>query len=253
MAQAVSTEIESVFYSVSSSDLLSSWFGESEKLIKELFQHARSTDRKAIVFIDEIDSLCRKRDSKEAEATRRVKTELLKQMEGAGDERGKDIFLLCATNCPWDIDSAFLRRFEKRIYIGLPGRDARKQLIDIHLGDVQVSLTEKEWERVINRTEGFSGSDLATCASDALLEPVREIQNCKLWKWSEDKTFLMPASEGEAGSIGLRLESIPKEKVQPRAIMFDDLMKALNANHRTVSQQELDRYNEFTESYGHVG
>ena len=76
-----------------------------------------------VVFIDEIDSICRKRNSREEEHTRRIKTELLKQMEGADNSVTADkIFLLCATNCPWELDSAFLRRFQKRIYIPLPDR-----------------------------------------------------------------------------------------------------------------------------------
>ena len=76
-----------------------------------------------VVFIDEIDSLCRQRSSREEEHTRRIKTELLKQMEGAnnsGDNR--NIFLLCATNCPWELDSAFIRRFQRRIYVPLPDK-----------------------------------------------------------------------------------------------------------------------------------
>ena len=106
-----------------------------------------------MVFIDEIDSVCRQRSVSEEEHTRRVKTELLRQMEGAdvagGVEGGMagegvgaaggveggvagegvgvaggagEIFLLCATNCPWELDPAFLRRFQKRIFIPLPGR-----------------------------------------------------------------------------------------------------------------------------------
>ena len=76
-----------------------------------------------VIFIDEIDSICRQRLSKEEEHTRRIKTELLKQMEGAdSSSQTKGFFLLCATNCPWDLDTAFLRRFQRRIYIPLPGR-----------------------------------------------------------------------------------------------------------------------------------
>lgn len=72
-----------------------------------------------VVFIDEVDSICRQRSSREEEGTRRIKTELLTQMEGAASS-DPSLFLLCATNCPWDLDSAFLRRFQKRIYIPLP-------------------------------------------------------------------------------------------------------------------------------------
>ena len=76
-----------------------------------------------VIFIDEIDSICRTRSSREEEYTRRIKTELLKQMESAdnGKEAGQ-LFLLCATNRPWELDTAFLRRFQKRVYVPLPDR-----------------------------------------------------------------------------------------------------------------------------------
>ena len=72
-----------------------------------------------MIFIDELDGLCRKRLSTEEEYSRRIKTELLRQIENA---TRCDIFLLCATNCPWELDSAFLRRFQKRVYVPLPDR-----------------------------------------------------------------------------------------------------------------------------------
>ena len=81
-----------------------------------------------VVFIDEVDCVCRQRSSSEEEHTRRIKTELLRQMEGAdtsansGGEGGGRMFLLCATNCPWELDGAFIRRFQKRIYVPLPPR-----------------------------------------------------------------------------------------------------------------------------------
>ena len=74
-----------------------------------------------MVFIDEVDSICRRRSAQEEEHTRRIKTELLHQMEGA-DKMEEGVFLLCATNCPWELDPAFLRRFQRRIYIPLPCR-----------------------------------------------------------------------------------------------------------------------------------
>ncbi|XP_065674911.1 uncharacterized protein LOC100197788 [Hydra vulgaris] len=253
MAQAVSCEIECTFYSVTSSDLLSSWFGESEKLIKELFTHARTRSTRSVIFIDEIDSLCRKRDSKEAETTRRVKTELLKQIEGANRVSEADIFFLCATNCPWELDTAFLRRFEKRIFIALPDIESRRQLFKIHLGDSCVNLKAEEWQRLLDLTEGYSGSDLATCIADALLEPIRDLQETVLWKWSDDKTFLRPAEENELGAVNLHLKNLPKEKVQPRSVTYQDIRKSLKLNQRTISCEELQRYEVFTKSFGQMG
>lgn len=254
MAQAVSSEIDSTFYSVSSSDLLSSWFGESEKLIKELFAHARQQNNRAIIFVDEIDSLCRKRSSQEAETTRRVKTELLKQMEGATAQNDQtDIFFLCATNRPWELDAAFLRRFEKRIYVSLPTRKARRELFDIHLKDIDIAINYEEWEILLDKTEGYSGSDLTTCISDATIEPIRELNKSIYWRWSDDRKTLRPCNKNDKGAVALRLGNIPKEKVQPRPVKYNDLVKSLKANHSTVSLDDMEKYENFTKSFGQVG
>ncbi|KAH9518472.1 Vacuolar protein sorting-associated protein 4A [Bulinus truncatus] len=182
LAQAVSTEVKATFYSVSSTDLMSSWMGESEKLIKELFHHASHQHGQSVIFIDEIDSLCRRRSSREDESTRRVKTELLIQMDGA-DRQGQDnIFLLCATNCPWELDTAFLRRFQKRIYIPLPDFSSRIQLIKLHCKGNSVDMTESDWNQLASLTTGYSGSDLSTLTNGALFQPVRDMQVATHWQ-----------------------------------------------------------------------
>jgi vacuolar protein-sorting-associated protein 4 len=174
LAHALASESKAVFYSISSADVLSSWVGESEKLIRDLFHHARRhPSQPVIVFIDEVDSLCRRRTLKEEDHSRRVKTELLKQMETGGKD---SIFLLCATNCPWELDPAFLRRFQRKIFVGLPDREARCELLNLHLGSVGVSLSVKDLQMLAECTEGYSGSDIANVASEALLRPVRELE-----------------------------------------------------------------------------
>ena len=127
LAKACATECGSTFYSLSSSDLISKFVGESEKLIKTLFELARKEEA-AIIFLDEIDSLVSARSENENESTKRVKTEFLVQMDGAGHEGGR-VLVLGATNIPWNLDQAMLRRFEKRIYIDLPDLEARTFLL----------------------------------------------------------------------------------------------------------------------------
>lgn len=129
LAKACATECDSTFFSISSSDLISKFVGESEKMIKALFTEARKHES-SIIFIDEIDSLCSARSDNENESTRRVKTEFLVQMDGVGKDTGGKLLVLGATNIPWDIDNAVRRRFEKRIYIPLPDFEARRFLLE---------------------------------------------------------------------------------------------------------------------------
>lgn len=105
---------------------MSKWLGESEKLVKNLFELARQ-HKPSIIFIDEVDSLCGSRNENESEAARRIKTEFLVQMQGVGNNNDGTL-VLGATNIPWVLDSAIRRRFEKRIYIPLPEEAARAQM-----------------------------------------------------------------------------------------------------------------------------
>lgn len=115
LAKACATQANSTFFSISSSDLISKYVGESEKMIKALFEMARAK-QPSIIFVDEIDSLAGARSEGENEASRRVKTEFMVQMQGVGNANSNGVLVLGATNLPWALDSAIRRYF---IFIGL--------------------------------------------------------------------------------------------------------------------------------------
>lgn len=174
LAKACATEAEGTFFSVSSSDLMSKYVGESEKLIKALFNMAREK-QPSIIFIDEVDSMCGSRSDGENEASRRVKTEFLVQMQGVGhDDRG--VLVLGATNLPWALDPAIRRRFERRIYISLPEYEARLGMLKGGLKDNKHTLNEQDFDEYAHKTEGYSASDISILVRDSVYEPVRRLQ-----------------------------------------------------------------------------
>lgn len=122
------------------------------RLVKQLFQMARE-QKPSIIFIDEVDSLCGTRGEGESEASRRIKTEFLVQMNGVGnDDTG--VLVLGATNIPWALDNAIKRRFEKRIYIPLPGPDARRRMFELNVGTTPCELISREYRQLADKTNG---------------------------------------------------------------------------------------------------
>lgn len=223
LAKACATEADGTFFSISSSDLISKYVGESEKLIKTLFRLAREK-KPSIIFIDEIDSLCGSRSDGENDATRRVKTEFLVQMQGVGkDDEG--ILVLGATNIPWGLDPAIRRRFERRIYIPLPDYEGRLFLVKHNLKDTPNTITDKEMEIIAEKIDGFSGSDISIFVRDAVFEPVRKIQNANYYQEViiDGKKRQKPVSDDMAGKPKVKqmklIDVDPNELLIPEVSM----------------------------------
>ena len=207
MAKACATEANGTFFSVSSSDLVSKWLGESERLVRSLFEMARAS-KPAIIFIDEIDSLCSSRSEGENDTTRRIKTEFLVQMQGVG--KGSDgLLVLGATNVPWELDPAVRRRFEKRIYIPLPEAHARAKMFKLNLGNTPNTITEDDFDELGKVTEGYSGSDVSIVVKDALMEPIRKCQNAKKFKKTPDG-FYVPTNPSDPEGFECTLHTLPE-------------------------------------------
>ena len=138
-----------------------------------LFELARE-HAPSILIIDEMDTLGRKRTGKESETERRIKNEFLKQMDFIKRIPEK-VSVFATTDMPWELDVASLRRFERKILVTMPTKEQRVQILKMHAGEHQI-LDKKDFEYIAENTEGYSGSDLSTLVNDALMRPIKQIQ-----------------------------------------------------------------------------
>ncbi|KAE8657617.1 Katanin p60 ATPase-containing subunit A1 [Hibiscus syriacus] len=234
LAKAVATECGTTFFNVSSATLASKWRGESERMVRCLFDLARAY-APSTIFIDEIDSLCNARGaSGEHESSRRVKSELLVQVDGVNntgtneDGSRKIVMVLAATNFPWDIDEALRRRLEKRIYIPLPNFESRKELIRINLKTVEVAA-DVDIDEVAHRTEGYSGDDLTNVCRDASLNGMRR----KI-----------------AGKTRDEIKNMSKDEISKDPVAMCDFEEALSKVQRSVSQADIEKHEKWFTEFG---
>ncbi|KLJ07909.1 vacuolar protein sorting-associated protein 4 [Blastomyces silverae] len=253
LAKAVATEANSTFFSVSSSDLVSKWMGESERLVKQLFNMARES-RPAIIFIDEVDALCGPRGEGESEASRRIKTELLVQMQGVGKD-SEGILVLGATNIPWQLDIAIRRRFQRRVHISLPDLRARMKMFMLNVGSTPCHLTNADYRQLAEMSEGYSGSDISVVVQDALMQPVRKIQTATHYKpvIVDGQEKLTPCSPGDNGATEMTWADIESDKLLEPPLLLRDFIKALKSSRPTVSEDDLKKNNEWTLEFGSEG
>uniref|UniRef100_A0AAQ4NX14 Katanin p60 ATPase-containing subunit A1 n=1 Tax=Gasterosteus aculeatus aculeatus TaxID=481459 RepID=A0AAQ4NX14_GASAC len=234
LAKAVATECGTTFFNVSSSTLTSKYRGESEKLVRLLFEMARFY-APTTIFIDEVDSICGRRGtSDEHEASRRVKSELLVQMDGVGgaldnDDPSKMVMVLAATNFPWDIDEALRRRLEKRIYIPLPTAEGRVELLKINLREVDVAA-DVDLDLIAEKIEGYSGADITNVCRDASMMAMRRrIQG------------LSPEE----------IRALSKDELQ-MPVTMEDFTLTLRKISKSVSAADLEKYEAWMTEFGSV-
>jgi len=262
LAKAVATEADnSKFFSVSSSDLVSKWLGESEKLVKTLFSLARE-NKPSIIFIDEVDALCGSRSDNESESSRRIKTEFLVQMQGVGNDMD-GILVLGATNIPWALDSAIRRRFEKRIYIPLPEAPARSTMFGLHLGNTPNSLTDLDMRELGMRTEGYSGADISVVVRDALMQPVRKVQTATHFRRVRGPSrsdpsvivddLLTPCSPGAPGAMEKNWMTVDGDKLLEPIVSMSDMLMSIQSSKPTVNEADLKKLQQFTDDFGVEG
>eukprot|EP00603_Paraphysomonas_imperforata_P004636 CAMPEP_0114415378 /NCGR_PEP_ID=MMETSP0103-20121206/1880_1 /TAXON_ID=37642 ORGANISM="Paraphysomonas imperforata, Strain PA2" /NCGR_SAMPLE_ID=MMETSP0103 /ASSEMBLY_ACC=CAM_ASM_000201 /LENGTH=692 /DNA_ID=CAMNT_0001583563 /DNA_START=9 /DNA_END=2091 /DNA_ORIENTATION=- len=231
LAKAVADLNKAVFFCCSAASLISKFRGESEKIVKCLFEAARFC-APAVVFLDEIDALVSSRGTEgEHEASRRLKTEFFSQMDGISScEEGGGaggVMVLATTNCPWDLDEAIRRRLEKRIYIPLPDADARNELFRICLKNIDVGpyITT---EALSEAKKGTVELTYTSCVEKQLLMPMRRL----LSEYSPQQINTMKLE----GALDIPVAG--------------DFYEAIENTKPSVSQEYIGKYEMWEDEYG---
>ena len=224
LAAAVATEIDANFYSIDAASIMSKWLGEAEQNVAKLFGSARKSaneGRPAIVFVDELDSLMGTH-SNEVGGEIRVKNQFLKEMDGIVD-KGKPlhVYVIGATNKPWDLDWAFIRRFQKRILVPLADNATRLNMLKLYSSNLQID-SDVDLHELARISEGFSGSDIRDVCQSAQLSLI-----------------------GEFFESGKAMD----KEAKPRALNMADFRQIFEDRKPSVSLDMLSQYNRWFEAF----
>ncbi|CAI8609753.1 unnamed protein product [Vicia faba] len=174
LAKAIATEAGANFINLSMSKIMSKWFGEGEKYVKAVFSLA-SKAAPSVIFIDEADSMLGRRENpREHEAMRKMKNEFMVNWDGLRTKDSERVLVLAATNRPFDLDEAVIRRLPRRLMINLPDAPNRAKILKVILTKEELS-PDVDLDAVASMTDGYSGSDLKNLCATAAHCPIKEI------------------------------------------------------------------------------
>src|SRR5262245_48671564 len=226
-----STEgVPSVFYNVKVSSILSKYFGESSKIVSELYGTARDTSP-SVVFLDEFESLAGQRDASDSGAERRILSTLLSELDGMDSKGRNDIYVLtiAATNRPWDLDSAVLSRFEKKILIPLPDVKTRERILQIHLGKKGFPV-EMPYPDLAQLTNGYSGREIERFCKEVTTGMVEEV----------NRDIPSMVDQG--------LDTVKKYRIKVRPLTRGDFESAAKLIHPQTTKEEMQKYYNWKDS-----
>jgi SpoVK/Ycf46/Vps4 family AAA+-type ATPase len=228
--KAIANQAKATFFSVSVADMGSKWQGESEMMVQILFIVAR-IKQPSVVFVDEIDSLLSSRGDDDDGVARKVKTEFMKQMQGVNTQGDEKLLVVGATNRPWDLDEAIIRRLSTKLFIPLPEISARRALVSGLLHNNQHSLQENDLDHIADCTDGYSCDDVKKVCQEAGSIPRRELLN----------------------HLKALNVDIATDKSNPRAICMDDFSQALKSRPSTVTPESITDLLEWNMTFGTKG
>ncbi len=224
LAAAVATEIDANFYSIDAASIMSKWLGEAEQNVSKLFGTARKSameGKPAIVFVDELDSLMGAHTN-EVGGEIRVRNQFLKEMDGIVD-KGKNlhVYVIGATNKPWDLDWAFIRRFQKRILVPLADHATRLSMLKLYSSTLAID-SDVDLHELARLAEGFSGSDIRDVCQSAQLSLI-----------------------GEFFESGKAMD----KEAKPRLLTMVDFRQILEERKPSVSLDMLSAYSRWFEAF----
>ncbi|KAJ8673618.1 hypothetical protein QAD02_004880 [Eretmocerus hayati] len=212
LAKAVATECKATFFNITSSSLISKWRGESEKYVRVLSDLAKFY-APSIIFIDEVDwtvSGGANDGANKSEPSKRFRAELLARLDGLLSMENANVLLLAATNVPWELDKALLRRLEKRIYVDLPDERARHGIFKTYL---KPALLEKaQYRLILKDTNGYSCADLKLLCKEAWMMQLRPV-----WAYLENENLFPKDYKNDEGICDLDHLSKAMTVVKPLA------------------------------------
>lgn len=215
LAKAVAGETSSNFISIGGPEIVSKFYGESEGKLREIFKDAEE-NAPSIIFIDEIDSIAPKRDEVNGEEERRIVAQLLSLMDGL-NSRGK-VVVIGATNRPNSIDEALRRpgRFDREIEIGIPDRDGRLEILEIHTRGMPLA-DDVDLKWLADKTHGYAGADLSALTKEAAMAALRRV---------------LP-------DVDLEAEEIPRDVLNSISVTKDDFKNALKEMQPSTMREVL--------------
>ncbi|KAK1392275.1 putative cell division cycle ATPase [Heracleum sosnowskyi] len=250
MAKAIAREAGASFINVSMSTITSKWFGEDEKNVRALFTLAAKVSP-TIIFVDEVDSMLGQRTRVgEHEAMRKIKNEFMTHWDGLLSKSGERILVLAATNRPFDLDEAIIRRFERRIMVGLPSAESREKILRTLLAKEKVDGLD--FKELATMTEGYSGSDLKIFCTTAAYRPVRELIKQEREKDLEKKR---KAEQEKNSEVASEEQQEAERVITLRPLNMEDMRQAKNQVAASFASEgsvmgELKQWNDL---YGEGG
>ncbi|CAH0550041.1 unnamed protein product [Brassicogethes aeneus] len=249
IVHGIAAEANCSLFAISVADIMQKYLGESEKTIKNYFEMVRNYKGFSILFFDEIDSISQRRGSRDAGYSRRVLTEFMCQMNKL--EETRNCLVVAATNCPWDLDPAVMRRFQRRVYCPLPDDFERYEIIKLMLDESGIEPQALDWSSLQKQTKGLSGSDIKNGVQAGLDKPLLDLQVNRLWKVTKSG-FFEPCDKNtslEENVVCMNLDDIPDKTVRASKPKVADILNALSKVKPTVSQNDVLKYQKYNEEF----